>query len=584
MGDYSVELWDKVLEDTPLYKKLSDNVSKPSVITDECKTLKITGKKISNELCNKFAKNLQHVYSIADKTEHDNTCDNYKYWIFNQMWKLIGSKKNDPLAKEVIEDFLNIQTSISKKQGKTTCQYHFNYKDYEEFEENLEKMNLKHYFKNYETIKKNASSKDKYDVYHKYVPYIIKLFDKHYEDCGNTVDYYFNDCEPFFEKESDKFNPKDLLPLLEKAKPQAAAAKTKETGAAVQNKGQELNTPGGGDGVHSKGEKLSAGTENPGAGGLEGKDKASRQQASSAVGTGPSDVKVQVKKPEEAPRSPFSFNPFSFWSSSVSSTQQKSANLVAGQGQKAPKELVPPAKGKAGETADPPLKSAPAPKVTGTGKELTTATKLPEAESGRPNPEAAKPVAAKPVATKSAAPEPAREPPVGVKPAAAKHVVVKTEPAVSEPENRRREVSETSGTLHNEAPLSSLPVGGAEQGVHVAQVYNPELASSEVPLAVADTPSAVGTTHEELDSNFFRNIIMAVAVLGTICFLFYYNRSSRLESSLRKKKKKKGKIFEHNYYEEYEKELEMYGSEETFLDSESDRLYLNYHPDQDSYY
>ncbi|KMZ92503.1 hypothetical protein PVMG_06329 [Plasmodium vivax Mauritania I] len=60
--------------------------------------------------------------------------------------------------------------------------------------------------------------------------------------------------------------------------------------------------------------------------------------------------------------------------------------------------------------------------------------------------------------------------------------------------------------------------------------------------------------------------------------------SSRLESSYRKKKKKKGKIFEHNYYEEYEKELAMYGSEETFLDSETDRLYLNYHPDQDSYY
>ncbi|KMZ93733.1 hypothetical protein PVMG_06043 [Plasmodium vivax Mauritania I] len=61
-------------------------------------------------------------------------------------------------------------------------------------------------------------------------------------------------------------------------------------------------------------------------------------------------------------------------------------------------------------------------------------------------------------------------------------------------------------------------------------------------------------------------------------------QSSRLEPNSRKKKKKKGKIFEHNYYEEYEKELEMYGSEETFLDSETDRLYLNYHPDQDSYY
>ncbi|SCA59747.1 Plasmodium vivax Vir protein, putative [Plasmodium vivax] len=91
------------------------------------------------------------------------------------------------------------------------------------------------------------------------------------------------------------------------------------------------------------------------------------------------------------------------------------------------------------------------------------------------------------------------------------------------------------------------------------------------------------TLYDKLDSNTIKNIIMAAAVLGIIFFLFYYNRSSRIESSIKPKKRKK-KAFEHNYYEEYEKELAKYESENESLDSLEDRYYLTYQPDQDSYY
>ncbi|SCA82200.1 Plasmodium vivax Vir protein, putative [Plasmodium vivax] len=76
---------------------------------------------------------------------------------------------------------------------------------------------------------------------------------------------------------------------------------------------------------------------------------------------------------------------------------------------------------------------------------------------------------------------------------------------------------------------------------------------------------------------------MGVAIIGTIFFLFYYNMSSGLKSRFPKRKRKK-KIFEHNYYEEYEKELEKYESENESLDSQSDRYYLNYQPEGDSIY
>ncbi|KMZ79562.1 hypothetical protein PVIIG_00836 [Plasmodium vivax India VII] len=56
--------------------------------------------------------------------------------------------------------------------------------------------------------------------------------------------------------------------------------------------------------------------------------------------------------------------------------------------------------------------------------------------------------------------------------------------------------------------------------------------------------------------------------------------SSRLKSSFPKRKRKK-KIFEHNYYEEYEKEFEKYDSEDRSLASEDDRYYLNYQPEGD---
>ncbi|KNA00901.1 hypothetical protein PVNG_05828 [Plasmodium vivax North Korean] len=60
---------------------------------------------------------------------------------------------------------------------------------------------------------------------------------------------------------------------------------------------------------------------------------------------------------------------------------------------------------------------------------------------------------------------------------------------------------------------------------------------------------------------------MGVAIIGTIFFLFYYNMSSGLKSRFPKRKLKK-KIFEHNYYEEYEKELSKYDSENESLDSQ----------------
>ncbi|KMZ85857.1 hypothetical protein PVBG_03322 [Plasmodium vivax Brazil I] len=107
-----------------------------------------------------------------------------------------------------------------------------------------------------------------------------------------------------------------------------------------------------------------------------------------------------------------------------------------------------------------------------------------------------------------------------------------------------------------------------------------ETSSDAGPVTTMAVSGTLETLNEKSDKNFIRNIVMATAILGTIFFLFYYNLSSRLKSSFPKRKRKK-KIFEQNYYEEYEKELEKYDSEDRSLASEDDRYYLNYQPEGD---
>ncbi|KMZ95006.1 hypothetical protein PVMG_05767 [Plasmodium vivax Mauritania I] len=144
-------------------------------------------------------------------------------------------------------------------------------------------------------------------------------------------------------------------------------------------------------------------------------------------------------------------------------------------------------------------------------------------------------------------------------------------------------LSSQVATLQPRVTLSS-PVGGSPaQNAHAAVPPTLQIRDSTGYGTMADSSSTLESASDKVDSNFYRNIIMAAAILGTIFFLFYYNMSSGLKSRFPKRKRKK-KIFEHNYYEEYEKELSKYESENESLDSQSDRYYLNYQPERDYNY
>ncbi|VVA00221.1 PIR protein [Plasmodium vivax] len=134
--------------------------------------------------------------------------------------------------------------------------------------------------------------------------------------------------------------------------------------------------------------------------------------------------------------------------------------------------------------------------------------------------------------------------------------------------------------LHTKEVLGPASKEIPSKGALAVPSYTSGIRTDTVPVPVVDSAGPSEGVSDKVDPNFYRNIIMAAAILGTIFFLFYYNMSSGLKSRFPKRKRKK-KIFEHNYYEEYEKELAKYDSEDRSLASEDDRYYLNYQPERD---
>ncbi|VUZ99913.1 PIR protein, partial [Plasmodium vivax] len=86
----------------------------------------------------------------------------------------------------------------------------------------------------------------------------------------------------------------------------------------------------------------------------------------------------------------------------------------------------------------------------------------------------------------------------------------------------------------------SSPVGGSPvQNAHAAVPATLQIRDNTERGTMADSSSTLENVSDKLDSNFYRNIIMAAAILGTIFFLFYYNMSSGLKSRFPKRKGKK---------------------------------------------
>ncbi|KNA01710.1 hypothetical protein PVNG_04736 [Plasmodium vivax North Korean] len=540
--------WVEVLQNLPSYKEYDkfDKVDIKNENSNHCNNL---GSKDEGDktFCKQIVQNLNQLSVLKYDQKIKNSCYYFQHWFYDNIAKKYynGNKRGNNYA--VAEKLFNIVsefTPVFSRMEPCKCYEPGSPDDWKK-----EKY-LHDYFENHQHMNCSNSGKDGCKKYIQYVTYINTLFpDKDYKCCeGELIEEEF--CGPYFRCEST-YNPKDLLTKLQKEL-ELAEKRTDAPREGGVRAVEAVKAPGGGG---EEGEKKAKEDEvTAEATGKESKEKLVDGEVPKEKGADSLAQSSQEKNVAVKPTVPESVGS----KSGGLETRNEKAALAKTVGEKPPAE-----KSVAAEPA------AIKPPVAGPVV----------AESERAKPEAAKPVAVKPKETVSEEGSAEREEAEGEA-----NEEESSEGLTVEEVTTEDLVTEMTSTMQNEEALGPQPIESAEQGVPAISSHNTEPASNALPLRIADSPNTLGTAHEGLDSNFFRNVIMAIAVLGTIFFLFYYNRSSRLESSLRKRKKKKRKIFEHNYYEEYEKELEMYGSEETFLDSETDRLYLNYHPDQDSYY
>ncbi|CAG9485288.1 unnamed protein product [Plasmodium vivax] len=288
------EEWDRLSKDSHLNKKYEEfdkNVRDSSKISNVCDSLNITNTKITKELCNKVAANLQYVYDIKEEGKKKNTCLLYKYWTYDQMWKFLGKNKEHSHVKSVIADFVNIREKVSKKNHNYTCQYYFVRNSFQDLKENLEKKFLYDYFKNFESIRTNIHSKDKYDLYNKYITYIKSLYDEYGEDCTDPIDFMEYNCDEYFEQDSQEYDPNVLLTTLKKYKGQTSDSNRGPSAADMPAELKALL------GLHSTGgrtEKLPKGPELQPPKGAGAKDQGSKGSAE------PARPDESVKKPEGA--------------------------------------------------------------------------------------------------------------------------------------------------------------------------------------------------------------------------------------------------------------------------------------------
>ncbi|CAI7717545.1 Plasmodium vivax Vir protein, putative [Plasmodium vivax] len=288
------EEWDRLSKDSHLNKKYEEfekNVRDSSTISNVCDSLNITYTKITKELCNKVAANLKYVYDIKEEDKKKNTCRLYKYWTYDQMWKFLGNNKDPNHVKSVITDFLNVRDGVSKKNSNFSCQYYFHYKNFQDLKENLEKKFLYDYFKDFQSIRSNVYSKAKYDLYNKYITYIKRLYDEYGEECNDSFYFLMNNCDEYFEQDSQEYDPNVLLTTLKKYKGQTSDS---NRGPSADDMPAELKALLGMRSTGGRTENLPKGPELQPPKGAGAKDQGSKGPAE------PARPDESVKKPEGA--------------------------------------------------------------------------------------------------------------------------------------------------------------------------------------------------------------------------------------------------------------------------------------------
>ncbi|SBS95248.1 PIR Superfamily Protein [Plasmodium malariae] len=212
------EVYNEILAAIPsnkIYEEFKSEVDEENneISCDIFNSIKSKYKDKCVKLCKNVARNFKYLYERGKPENYDYRCSHYKFWVYKEIEKMFEKNSAGDDVKDVITQFLNLQTSLTGTYGLYNCNYIFLKKNLEELDNKNKEKYLYEYFANYDSIK----SKDiciKVDVkkYKKYINFISSLYEnKKKICCWNEKSV----CPHYFLKCGEEFNPSKLLSVLE---------------------------------------------------------------------------------------------------------------------------------------------------------------------------------------------------------------------------------------------------------------------------------------------------------------------------------------------------------------------------------
>ncbi|SCA59593.1 VIR protein [Plasmodium vivax] len=219
MAEISEEELEDILKDLPaheIYTELNEKFENEPRLARHCKkmwTFKNNNEEMKN-LCKRIAYNLEKLSGILSENKNDVRCSYFNHWMYNEIWKLVGTESNYEIDEDAILRLADIGHDINKELSRPYCSY--KYYENDKFSEWKEMKNLHDYFKNFDHIKKYIESDgDKYKNYSKYIKYISKIYRNYEDECCDPA-LETREFSPIYFKCDEEYHPKKLLALLER--------------------------------------------------------------------------------------------------------------------------------------------------------------------------------------------------------------------------------------------------------------------------------------------------------------------------------------------------------------------------------
>ncbi|SBS97857.1 PIR Superfamily Protein [Plasmodium malariae] len=210
--------YEEILQQLPsnkIYEEFNSEVTEidNSFSCDKFDSIKQEYKLRCVNLCKKVARNLKKVPKVDKLWSYNHRCLHYKYWVYEEINKLLEENSAEGSVKDVITEFLNLQSSLTDDYRILNCTYNFDKKTLKELNDKKDEKYLYDYFTNYENIKsKDFCISVEKDKYKNYLNAIKVLYNqKKNECCGNNI----LKCPNYFLNCNNDFDPIKLLSKIE---------------------------------------------------------------------------------------------------------------------------------------------------------------------------------------------------------------------------------------------------------------------------------------------------------------------------------------------------------------------------------